>query len=148
MALAYLEIGKVAAKSESKLKNTHDFENAIAYQLYHSIELFYKHMLSRIGVIKKSHDIAMLEMEYRKKYSEERHRLDHPFDFSNYEANFLNISEGAKVHVHLGGFKPDLMNQHLRYPGNGNTGGYSYKFEACYFDNIKERMLKIDAMKG
>ncbi|TOQ06401.1 hypothetical protein CGH02_24355, partial [Vibrio parahaemolyticus] len=66
MAIAYIEIGKVAASSNSDLINTHEFENAIAYQLYHSVELFYKYMLLNKGVTKKGHDLAELENEYRK----------------------------------------------------------------------------------
>lgn len=148
MALAYLEIGKVSAESESELRNTHEFENAIAYQLYHSVELFYKYMLSRKGVTKKIHDIAALEKEYRDQYPDEQYKLDHPFDFSNYEASVLNPDEDAKVEEHLGKFKPEFMDQHLRYPSSNNTGGYSYKFEPCYFGRIKENVLRICAEKG
>lgn len=148
MALAYLEIGKVSAKSESELRDTDEFENAIAYQLFHSVELFYKFMLSRKGVTKKVHDISALENEYRIQYPGERYKLDHPFNFSCYESSVLNPDEDAKVEEHLGKFKPEFMDQHLRYPSNNNTGGYSFKFEPCYFDRIKEDMLKISAAKG
>lgn len=148
MALAYLEIGKISAKSESDLRNTHEFENAIAYQLFHSVELFYKYMLSRKGVTKKVHDIAALEDEYRIQYPGKKYKLDHPFDFSNYESSVLNPDQDARVEEHLGIFKPEFMDQYLRYPSSRKTGGYSYKFDPCYFDRIKEDMLKICAAKG
>ncbi|WP_347366284.1 hypothetical protein [Vibrio vulnificus] len=143
MALAYLEIGKVSASSNSELMNTHEFENAIAYQLYHAVELFYKYMLLGKGVTKKVHDIAELEKEYEQHFSGEKYKLDHPFDFSNYEASGLNPGEEELAEAHLEQFKPKFMDQHLRYPSNHNTGGYSYKFEPSYFDNIKDQMLSI-----
>jgi hypothetical protein len=146
MALAYIEIGKVSAESDSELKNTSEYENAIAYQLYHSIELFYKYMLLKKGLTKKGHDIAVLEIEYKKFYQEEQYQLDHPFDFSSYQASDLNYGEAEMAENHMKKFKPEFMDQHLRYPNNYNTGGYSYKFESCYFDSIKEQMLRICAI--
>lgn len=146
MALAYLEIGKVSASSNSELMNTHEFENAIAYQLYHAVELFYKYMLLGKGFTKKVHDIAELEKEYEQHFFEDKYKLNHPFDFSNYEASSLNQGEEKLAEAHFQQFKPKFMDQHLRYPSNNNTGGYSYKFESSYFDNIKDQMLSIAAV--
>lgn len=147
MALAYIEIGKMSAEADSELKNTPEYENAIAYQVYHSVELFYKYMLLKKGITKKVHDISALEIEYNNHFSEERYQLEHPFDFSNYEASDLNPKEAEMAKAHMQKFKPEFMDQHLRYPSNHNTGGYSYKFEPCYFDSIKEKMLKISAIE-
>jgi len=146
MALAYIEIGKVSARSDSELKNTSEYENAIAYQLYHAVELFYKYMLLKKGLIKKGHDIAALEAEYETLYPEEQFNLEHPFEFSSYQASELNPYEAEMAVAHMKKFKPEFMDQHLRYPSNHNTGGYSYKFESCYFDSIKEQMLRISAI--
>lgn len=146
MALAYIEIGKMSAEADSQLKNTSEYENAIAYQLYHSVELFYKYMLLKKGVTKKCHDIAVLEIEYKKHFSEICYQLEHPFDFSSYEPSDLNLGEAEMAETHMQKFKPKFMDQHLRYPSNYNTGGYSYKIESCYFDSIKEKMLKISAV--
>ncbi len=146
MALAYIEIGKVSSESSSELKNTSEFKNAIAYQLYHSVELFYKYMLLKKGVTKKGHYIADLEIEYKKHYTEEQYQLDHPFDFSNYEASDLNYGEAEMAVTHMQKFKLEFMDQHLRYPSNHNTGGYSYKFEPCDFDSIKEKIFRISAI--
>jgi hypothetical protein len=146
MALAYIEIGKMSAEADSELKNTSEYENAIAYQLYHSVELFYKYMLLNKGVTKKVHDIEALEIEYRNHFSEEQYQLEHPFDFSSYTASNLNPGEPEMAEAHLQKFKPKFMDQHLRYPSNQNTGGYSYKFDSCYFDSIKEQMLRISAI--
>ncbi len=146
MALAYIEIGKVAARSDSDLKNTSEYENAIAYQLYHSVELFYKYMLLKKGLTKKGHDIAALETEYKKLFAEEQYNLDHPFDLSSYQASDLNPGEAEMAEAHMKKFKPEFMDQHLRYPSNHNTGGYSYKIEPCYFDSIKGQMLRISAI--
>lgn len=146
MALAFIEIGKVSASSDFELKNTSEYENAIAYQLYHSVELFYKYMLLKKGITKKGHDIAVLEIEYKKHYPDVQYQLEHPFDFSNYEASDLNLGEAAMAADHMKKFKPEFMDQHLRYPSNHNTGGYSYNFEPCYFDSIKEGMLRISAI--
>jgi len=146
MALAYIEISKVSAEVDSELKNTSEYENAIAYQLYHSVELFYKYMLLKKGVTKKIHDLAALETEYRIQFPEERYQLEQPFDFSNYEASDLNPGVAEMAEAHLKKFKPKFMDQHLRYPSNHNTGGFSHKFESCYFDGIKEQMLRISAI--
>ena len=146
MALAYIEIGKISAEANSVLKNTSEYENAIAYQLYHSIELFYKYMLSKKGIAMKLHDISKLETEYKKKFPEKRYQFEHPFDFSNYEASNLNPNEAEMAEAHFQKFKTGQMNQHLRYPSNGNIGGYSYKFDSWYFDSIKEQMLRISAI--
>jgi hypothetical protein len=146
MALAYIEIGKVSAKSESDLKNTVEYENAIAYQLYHSVELFYKHRLLKKGKTKRGHDIAALEAEYKKLFPEEQYDFNHPFDFSSYQASDLNPNEAEMAEAHMATFKSEFMDQHLRYPSNHNTGGYSYIFESCYFDGIKDQMLRISAI--
>ncbi|MEZ8472492.1 hypothetical protein AB6C60_01275 [Vibrio cyclitrophicus] len=146
MALAYIEIGRVSAEANSELKNTSDFENAIAYQLYHSVELFYKYMLLNKGVTKKVHDLASLEIEYKKYFPEDEYQLDHPFDFSNYEASELNPDEEKIAEEHFDKFKPKYMDQHLRYPSNQNTGGYLYRFESDYFKSIEEKMLNISSL--
>lgn len=146
MALAYIEVGKVSAKSDSELKNTSEYENAIAYQLYHSVELFYKYMLLKKGITKRVHDIAALETEYKKLFPGPQFNLEHPFDFSSYQASDLNPREAEMAEAHMKKFKPNFMDQHLRYPSNHNTGGYSYKFESCYFDSIKDQMLRISAI--
>lgn len=146
MALAYIEIGKLSTEADSELKNTSEYGNAIAYQLYHSIELFYKYMLLRKGVTKKVHDIAALELEYGNIYADEKYQLTHPFDFSNYQADGLNPSEADMAKAHLQKFKPKFMDQHLRYPTNSNTGGYSFQFDPCYFESIKDQMLKISSI--
>jgi len=146
MALAYIEIGKVCAEADSEYKNISEYENAIAYQLYHSVELFYKYMLLSKGITKKIHDIEALEIEYCNHFPEERYQLEHPFDFSNYTPSDLNPGEAEMAEAHLQKFKPKFMDQHLRYPSNQNTGGYSYKFESCYFEDIRKNMLRISAI--
>lgn len=45
MAMAYIEVGRISATSETELKHDHDYNNAVAYQLFHAIELFYKYMI-------------------------------------------------------------------------------------------------------
>jgi hypothetical protein len=148
MALAYIEIGRVCGHSDSELKNTHEYENAVAYQLYHSVELFYKHMLLKKDVKIKGHDISAIEVEYINFFSEEIYRLEHPFDFSNIDCSKLNPIEKSSTKRHLEKFRMKFMDQHLRYPSNHNTGGYSFKIEPCLFENMKEQMLKIDAIDG
>lgn len=147
MALAYLEIGKLASMADTELKNTHDFENAVAYQMYHSIELFYKYMLSKKGVTKNTHDIAALEGEFRNLFPGQEFQISQPFDFSNYEACELNPDEASMAEVYMKKFKPKFMDQHLKYPRNQNTGGYSFKFESSYFDCIEEQMLRVSEIQ-
>lgn len=148
MALAYIEIGKVSAEADTELKNTSEYQHAIAYQLYHSVELFYKYMLLKKGVTKRVHDIVILEKDYRDHFSEERYKIEHPFDFSSYEPCDLNLGEAEIAEAHMQKYKPEFMDQHLRYPRNDNTGGYSYKVEPCFFNSIKEEMLRISAIES
>ena len=148
MALAYIEIGKVSAEADTRLKNTFEYQNAIAYQLYHSVELFYNYMIEKKEAIEKVHDIAILEKKYRAHFSEERYKIEHPFDFSSYEPCDLNLGEAEIAEAHMQKYKPEFMDQHLRYPRNDNTGGYSYKVEPCFFNSIKEEMLRISAIES
>lgn len=85
MAIAYLEIGKVAAGFDTELKSTYEYQNAVAYQLYHALELFFKYMIkNKNGTIKRIHDLAKLEQEYLKLFPGAQHKVDHPFRFANY----------------------------------------------------------------
>lgn len=143
MALSYIEIGKIASNSDSDLKNTSDFQNAIAYQLFHAIELFYKYMLGRKSITIKTHSLSILYKEYTKIYPEEKFKLDHPFDFSNYECSNLNKNEKDIARNHLEKFSLNLMDQHLRYPADIKTGGYLYSIDASTFESIKIQMLSL-----
>lgn len=145
MTLAYIEIGKVAASADTELKNTGEYQNAVAYQLYHAIELFYKYMLSKKGVTKKGHDISELEGEFKELFPEDRYQIVHPFDFSNYETCELNPRELEMLEVHMEKYKPKFMDQHLRYPSNNNTGGYRYSLDSECFESIKDQMLRVSA---
>ena len=65
MAMAYIEVGKISTSAETELKHDHDFQNAIAYQLFHAIELFYKYMIKvKIESVEHSHDLKDLEKVY------------------------------------------------------------------------------------
>lgn len=48
--------------------------------------------------------------------------------------------------AHIKKFKPEFTDQHLRYPSNHNTGGYSYKFAPYHFDSIKVQILRISTI--
>lgn len=143
MALAYIEVGEIVSNSDSDQKNTSDFQNAIAYQLFHAIELFYKFMLGRRGVIKKTHTLAVLDEEYRRLYPEEKFRINYPFYFSEYECSDLNENEKELVKKHLEKFNPKFMDQHLRYPADNNTGGYSFIIDASTFQSVRAQMLLL-----
>lgn len=146
MALAYIEIGKVATLAESDLKNTHEYENAVAYQLYHAVELFYKYMLSKKGITKKGHDIAVLEEEFKGLFPGKQFQITHPFEFSNYDACELNSGELQLAKAHMEKYKPEIMDQHLRYPSVNDTGGYSYSIDSSYFESIKDQILQLSAI--
>lgn len=147
MAVAYLEIGRVAAGFDTELKNTYEYQNAVAYQLYHAIELFFKYMIkNKRGTIKLIHDLEKLEHEYSELFPGEQHKVDHPFNFTNYASCVLNEDESKLVGDHLIKFKPEYMDQHLRYPIGDKTGGYSFLLEPSVFENIKNRILQISEL--
>ena len=51
MCMAYLDIGEISTKNEN---NTGEYQNAVAYQLYHALELFVKYLiLKKTGNVKK-----------------------------------------------------------------------------------------------
>jgi len=144
MALAYLELGEIASSTDKEIKDNSEYQNAVAYQLYHAIELFYKYMIKiKTGKINEIHDLAELGQEYRKLYPGPEYNFEHPFDFSNYESSIKNPNEEVFKNKHLNKFKPKYMDQHLRYPADYRTGGYSYSIESSYFNIIKEKMLSL-----
>lgn len=142
MAMAYIEVGKVSAAAETELKHDHDFQNAVAYQLFHAIELFYKYMIkAKEGSVNHIHDLKVLEEKYSNLYPGDDHKINHPFDFSAYEACELNEDESEMVESHLCRFKPKYLDQHLRYPIDERTGGYSFSIDPSTFEDLKKEML-------
>lgn len=146
MAIAYLEIGRVAAQAETELRNDAAYQNAIAYQLFHAVELFYKQMIkNKTGTVSHIHDLKELEDKYASLYPEPSYKLDHPFDFSNYSTTGLNPGEDDLYVAHVSKFKPKFMDQHLRYPADERTGGYSFNIDGSEFEKIKAKMTDIYA---
>lgn len=144
MAFAYLEIGRIVSISTSELSNTSEFENAKAYQLYHAIELFYKYMIIRKkGKIGHIHDLKKLEDEYVKIYPDKNFKLEHPFNFSDDQFSIHNENEKYLAKQHMEKFKPRYMDQHLRYPIDGRTGGYSFYLDESVFETMKEKIDSI-----
>lgn len=141
MCLAYLDIGEVSAKN---CNNTGEYQNAVAYQLYHALELFVKYaILKSTGSVRNIHDFTRLFGEYDSLYPGNDYRIEHPFDFSSYEACELNACEQEMYEKHIGQFKPKLMDQHLRYPPDEKTGGFSFKIDSDYFSLMKEKLMAI-----
>lgn len=141
MCLAYLDIGEVSAKSSN---NAGEYQNAVAYQLYHALELFVKYaILKNTGKVKNIHDFSKLFEEYYSLYTSDEYRIEHPFDFSRYEPCELNAGEQEMYETHINQFKPKFMDQHLRYPPDEKTGGFSYQFDSDYFSSMKEKLMAI-----
>jgi len=141
MSIAYLDIGEYSSK---KGDDTGEYQNAVAYQLYHALELFVKYaILKRTGNVKNIHDLSKLFGEYNSLYPEDEFRIEHPFDFTSYEPCELNIGEQEMHEKHINQFKPEIMDQHLRYPSDDKTGGYSYNIDGDYFNLIKEKLMVI-----
>ena len=147
MAVAYLEIGKAAAGFDTEFKNSYEYQNAVAYQLYHAMELFFKYMINnKIGVIKRIHDLAKLEQEYSELFPGVQYQVEHPLNFTKYESCEFNEDESKLVGDHFIKFKPEFMDQHLRYPTNEKTGGYSFSLEPSVFENVRNRILQVSAL--
>lgn len=147
MALSYIEVGRVAASASTSIKSLGDYENAVAYQLFHALELFYKSMISNAGQsVKHTHDLCELESQYKACFSDPHYYFENPFDFSSYESNPLNPNEMQLVQSHREKFKPTYMSQHLRYPPDYRTGGYSFGFDESFFTGMKEKLQTIYEM--
>ncbi|MBT7899930.1 MAG: HEPN domain-containing protein [Candidatus Marinimicrobia bacterium] len=139
--MAYLDIGEISTKNEN---NTGEYQNAVAYQLYHALELFVKYLiLKKTGNVKNIHDFSELFSEYDSLYPDDEYRIEHPFDFTSYEPCELNVGEQKMYENHINKFKPKFMDQHLRYPPDNRTGGFSYKIDIDYFKSIKEKLMTI-----
>lgn len=144
MALSYIEVGRVAASADTSTKSIGNYENAVAYQLFHAIELFYKSMISNAGKsVKNTHDLSELENQYKACYPDPRYRFNNPFDFSSYEPEALNPNDMQLAQSHLAKFKPPYMSQHLRYPPDHRTGRYSFSFDESFFTGMKEKFQEI-----
>ena len=98
------------------------------------------------GFVSHSHKLSELENKYKNLYPDQSYNLKHPFDFGSYQVCSLNEGEQELAEKHMEKFKPDFMDQHLRYPTDHRTGGYSFSFDACLFDNLKENMLSISGI--
>jgi hypothetical protein len=141
MSMAYLELGEVAAHHQNE---TGEYQNAVAYQLYHALEIFLKYaILKKTGNHKKEHDLRVLFEVYNNLYAENKYRIESPFDFTTYEASDLNIGEKEMYINHLNQFDPKIMDQHLRYPPDEKTGGYSFRIESDIFTDMKNKFLEI-----
>ncbi|MGV0034570.1 MAG: hypothetical protein ACNYPE_06285 [Candidatus Azotimanducaceae bacterium WSBS_2022_MAG_OTU7] len=144
MAMAYIEAGRILAAAETGLKNDYDYTNVVAYQLLHAVELFYKYMIkNKTGRINRTHDLEALEKEYSSLYPGGAYKINHPFDFSDYEASELNEGENELFEDFLIKYKPKYMDQHLRYPRDENTGGYSFSLDSSIFEDLKKQMLSV-----
>jgi len=140
-SVAYLQIGEVASQHNNM---TNEYQNAIAYQFYHALELFVKFaILKNKGSVKPTHDLAKLFNEYYQLYQDDSYKIHHPFDFNSYGSSKYNTGEKNQYGKHINEFKPKIMDQHLRYPPDHKTGGYSFKIESDYFVSTKNKFLEI-----
>jgi len=146
MAISYLEIGRVASKADTEFKHVHEYENAIAYQMFHAVELFYKYMIKKkTGSVPHIHKLNTLEEQYLKLYSADAYKVDHPFKFDDYQPCELNKGELELQQKHIEQFKLDFMDQHLRYPRDHRTGGYSFSIDSSSFVKMNGEFLRIAA---
>ena len=143
MSLEYLRIGKIASCASN---NTGEYDNAVAYQLFHALELFIKYAILLKDEKKEEiliHDLSKLTSMYEELYVEEIFKIDNLFNFSSYLPSKQNIDEEKLVKEHLKQFKLRIMDQHLRYPPDSKTGGYSFKFDSSIFKEFEQKFEYI-----
>ncbi|NIY91152.1 hypothetical protein [Vibrio diazotrophicus] len=140
MSLAYLELGKVAASVDQSWDK---YQQAVAYQMLHASELFLK-----FAILNKTkhnsiieHSINKLLNRYEELYPDADYKIHLPFDFR--ENTGKSKAERALIQAHMEQFNPKFMDQHLRYPSNHNTGGYTFFFDVSYFEQIKKQFEEI-----
>ena len=159
MAIAYIEIGRIASKKNwineklhkvlcvgrvSIFSDESNYKNAVAYQLFHAVELFLKFaILVKTGNTKKIHKLNKLSEEYESLYPEPEFRFEHPFDFSDYHPCDLNPNEYQLYVNHINQFKPEILDQHLRYPIDEKTGGYSFSLDTLYFVKMRKEFHRL-----
>ncbi len=146
MAIAYLEIGRVSVIADTDFKHVHEYENAIAYQMFHAVELFYKYMIKKkTGSAPYTHKLKELEESYLKLYPSDDYKIDHSFKFEEYHPCELNKGELELHQQHIKQFKPAFMDQHLRYPRDHRTGGYSFSLDCSSFEKMNKQFLRISS---
>ena len=140
MSLAYLELGSVAA---AKVNHWDMYQQAVAYQMFHATELFLKFAIltKTQEEYVKEHDLNKLLKQCEELYPDEKLFLKLPFDFR--QNTGATKEERKAIQSHVEQFKPRLMDQHLRYPANKNTGGYYFVFDSGYFDEMKVKFKKV-----
>ena len=89
------------------------------------------------------HDISVLDKKYKALYPSPEFQFEHPFDFSDYESSPENHNEKTLAEEHLEKFKVGIMDQHLRYPADNKTGGYSFSLESSYFSKVEKSFLEL-----
>jgi len=136
----WFPIGRV-----SKFSQVSEFQNATAYQMFHAIELYLKYaILSKNGNC-WGHDVTDLYKKYKELYPSIEFHFDHPFDFSIYEASPENPGEKEFAVEHMRKYKTSIMDQHLRYPADDKTGGYSFSLSHSYFNEVEKKLLSLHA---
>ncbi|MBB1274131.1 hypothetical protein [Psychromonas sp. SR45-3] len=158
MAMCYIEIGKITSKRNwiwdrlpkwfpigkvTPFSDVGDYQNANAYQLFHAIELYLKYAILNKEDKCWGHDVTNLYDKYTELYPSEDFHFEHPFDFSNYEVIPENIGEKELAEAHMAQFKISIMDQHLRYPSDNKTGGYSFSLSSCYFKEIEQKFMEL-----
>jgi HEPN domain-containing protein len=143
MSIAYLEIGE-AASTHGNLSG--EFQNAIAYQMFHAIELFLKYAILKKTneTIIKCHNLESLFEQYATHYPDDLFHIENYFDFSNYQASECNNKENELYEAHVTKYTPEYMGQHLRYPPDCRTGGYSFKLDTDIFIQMKNKFSEIN----
>lgn len=158
MAMCYVEIGKVSSKRNwisdlipkwfpigkvTPYSDVSDYQNATAYQAFHAIELFLKYAILNKNAKCWGHDVINLYDKYKDLYPSEDFHFDHPFDFSDYQVNPENIAEHKIFGEHMDKYKMSIMDQHLRYPADSKTGGYSFSLSSCYFKELEQKFILL-----
>ena len=111
--------------------------------MFHATELFLKYCI--LNKTKEEcvieHDLNKLLKQCEDLYPDETFFLESPFDFRQ---NIGTTKEERRAYQsHVERFKPRLMDQHLRYPPNNNTGGYYFVFDSSYFDKMINKFKEI-----
>jgi hypothetical protein len=158
MAMSYIEIGKITSKTNwiserlpngccignvTRMSTVGDYQNAVAYQLFHAIELFLKYAILCKGECCWGHNVGDLYRKYKSLYPSLIFHFEHPFDFSIYATAQGNECENELAQRHVEKYKLDILDQHLRYPHDDKTGGYSFSISSNYFEKMEKTFLTL-----
>lgn len=148
----FLKIAHIASlQKDEETFSTDHYQNTIAYLCYHSFELFLKFcILAKCSddqefertLEKFDHNITKLYDKYTALYTNEKYKIDHPFDFTVQQNDIYNVGETKLYENHLKKYPMHIIDQYLKYPfdkkGKYTGGACSFFLDSGWIEKFSD----------